>query len=168
MKTTEGKTLPESALRTLAKSWALGRILIEHAKASATPPGEQDFSEREELVIKLVELFPGCVTETTLVKVFDLHYSQAGQIVERLSKRDILEKKVGKGVPLKLTKAGEIAAKEIELVRGYRFGYACEILNETELQQYAAIMEKMFQASFQQVEERIFGKPPRGSRLRSP
>ncbi len=167
MKTTESKPLPETALRTMAKSWALGRVLIEHTKASATPPGDQDLTEREELTVKLIELFPGCVTVTTLVKVFDLHYSQAGQIVDRLSKRGILEKKAGKGTPLQLTKTGETTAKEIELIRGYRFAYVCEILNDTELQQYTALLEKMYRASYQQVEERVFGKLPGVTRLRS-
>jgi len=163
MKTTESKPLPETALRALAKNWSLGRILIEHAKASATPAGEKDFSEREELAIRLIELFPGCVTETTLVKVFDIHYSQAGQIVDRLSKREILEKKSGKGVPLKLTKSGETMAKELELERGYKFAYTCKILDETELQQFTALMGKISDATFQQIEERVFGKRPRGA-----
>jgi DNA-binding MarR family transcriptional regulator len=101
------------------------------------------------------------VTETTLVKVFDLHYSQAGQIVDRLSKLGILEKKTGRGVALKLTKSGEVMAKEVEMKRGYRFAYVCNIFNESELQQLSGLMQKMYDAAHQQIEERVFGKLPR-------
>src|ERR1017187_3730119 len=100
MKTTD-KALYESTLRLIAKTWTFGRVLLEHAKAGATPTDEHELNEREELAVRLVELFPGDVTATTLVKVFDLHYSQAGQIVDRLIKLGIFEKKAGRGVALK-------------------------------------------------------------------
>ena len=117
---TNDKALYESTLRLIAKTWTLGRVLLEHARAGASPMDEHELSEREELAVRLVEMFPDDVTTTTIVKVFDLHFSQAGQIVDRLTKLGILEKKAGRGAALKLTKAGRIKADEIELKRGYR------------------------------------------------
>src|SRR5581483_11746409 len=162
------KKLSETALRTIAKNWAMGRVLLEHRKSNATPaPDGNNFNEREELAIKLIDLFPGCVTETTLVKVFGLHYSQAGQIVDRLCKRDVLEKKSGKGMPLQLTKAGESVAKEIELERGRRFAYLANVLSDTEIKQYEAITEHLYEAARREVEERVFdGKVPQRVRSR--
>ena len=158
------ESLQENTLRFIAKTWSLGRVLLEHAKAGMSPNDENELNEREELALKLVELFPGQVTETTLVKVFDLHYSQAGQIVDRLSKLGILEKKTGRGVALKLTRPGEAIAKEIEMKRGYRFAYVCSIFDENELQQLNGLMQKMYDAAYQQIEERVFGKLPRSIR----
>jgi len=153
--------LQENTLRLIARTWSLGRVLLEHAKAGMSPNDEKELSEREELTVKLVEVFPGQVTETTLVKIFDLHYSQAGQIVDRLFKFGILEKKTGRGAALKLTKSGEATAKEAEMKRGYRFKYVCNIFDENELQQLNGLMEKMYAAAYQQLEERVFDKLPR-------
>lgn len=163
MKTTD-KALYESTLRLIAKTWTLGRVLLEHAKAGATPTDENELNEREELAVRLVELFPGDVTTTTLVKVFDLHYSQAGQIVERLTKLGLFEKKSGRGAVLELTKAGKIKADEIELKRGYRFAYIGNLFDASELEQLKKLTEKMCDAAQQQVEERVFGKLPRSFR----
>ena len=99
MKTTNDKLLQESTLRLLAKTWALGRVLLEHAKAGIASTDEQQLNEREELALRLMELFPEQVTETTLVKVFDLHYSQVTQIVNRFSKlRRFSKKKQGEAL----------------------------------------------------------------------
>ncbi|MGA2177943.1 MAG: hypothetical protein ABSH38_23595 [Verrucomicrobiota bacterium] len=164
MKTNDEKTLQEKTLRVLARTWALGRVLLEHAKAGAAPVDQHELNERDELIVKLTELFPEEVTETTLTKVFNLHYSQAGQIVDRLCRCDILQKKTGRGAPLKLTKTGEQVAKEIELKRGYRFSYICDIFTDEELLQLTKMMEKMCDAAHQQIEARVFDKLPRNVR----
>jgi len=161
MKTAENELLKENALRFIARTWSLGRVLLEHAKAGTSPTDEQDFNEREELTLRLVELFPGQVTETTIVKVFAVHYSRAGQIVDRLSKLGMLEKKAGRGTALKLTKAGETTVKEIEMKRGYRFAYICNIFDEKEFALLTELMRKMYDAAHQQIEMNLFGKLPR-------
>ena len=163
MKTTD-KALYESTLRLIAKTWTLGRVLLEHAKAGATPTDDNELNEREELAVRLVELFPGDVTTTTLVKVFDLHYSQAGQIVDRLTKLGLFEKKAERGAALKLTKAGEIKADEIELKRGYRFAYIGNLFKNAELKQLKKLTGKMCDAAHQQVGERVFNKLPHSFR----
>jgi predicted transcriptional regulator len=164
MKTTNDKLLQESTLRFLAKTWTLGRVLLEHSKAGMSPTDEQELNEREELALRLMELFPGQVTETTLVKVFDLHYSQVAQIVERFSKLGIIEKKTGRGAVLKLTKTGETIAQESEVKRGYRFAYICNIFNDDDLHQLKGLMQKMYDAAYQQIEVQVFGKLPRSIR----
>jgi DNA-binding MarR family transcriptional regulator len=163
MKTTN-ESLQENVLRLIAKTWSLGRVMLEHERAGMSPTDEKELNEREELTLRLVELFPGKVTETTLVKVFDLHYSQAGQIVDRLSKLGILEKKTGRGTTLKLTKSGEAKAKEVEMQRGYRFEYVCKIFDENEIQQLIGLMEKMYDSAYQQIDKKVFGKLPRSMR----
>jgi len=159
LKTTD-KVLFEAALRLMAKTWGLGRVLLEHAKTAATPTDENELSEREELIVRLVELFPDEVSVTTIVKTLGLHFSQAGQTVDRLTKLGIFEKKAGRGAALKLTKTGKIKAQEIELKRGYRFAYVGTVLDAGELEQLKNIMEKMYIAARRQVEERVFGKLP--------
>ncbi len=148
-------------MRLLAKTWALGRVLLEHAKAGIASTDEQQLNEREELALRLMELFPGQVTETTLVKVFDLHYSQVTQIVDRFSKLGILEKKTGRGAVLKLTEIGKTMAQEVEMKRGYRFAYIGNIFNDDELQQLKGLMQKMYDAAYDQIQVQVFGKLPR-------
>ena len=160
MAKTNDKALYETTLRLFAKTWTLGRVLLEHAKAGASPTDEHELSEREELAVRLIEFFPDDVTTTTITKVFDLHYSQAGQIVDRLIKLGLLEKKAGRGAALKLTKTGKIKADEIELKRGYRFAYIGSLFDSTELEQLKKLLDKMYGAAHQQVEERVFGKLP--------
>lgn len=154
----------EAILRLLAKTWTMGRVLLEHAKSGVSTPDENELNEREELTVRLVELFPDDVTTTTITKVFDLHYSQAGQIVDRLTKLGILEKKAGRGSVLKLTEDGEIKAKEIELKRGYRFAYIGNLFDNVELEQLKTLLGKMYDAAQRQVEERVFGKLPQSLR----
>src|SRR5437764_1398136 len=125
MKENESDSEP-ALLGLMARTWTLGRVVIEHTKAGITPTAGGDLSEREELIVRLVELFPDMVTEKTLCRTFNLSFSQAGQLVKKLVGAQLLQKKQGRGKPLALTELGKQKAKEVEVKRGRGFEYVCK------------------------------------------
>src|SRR5437867_1105619 len=112
MKTLDDESLRTELLRLMARSWCLGRIIIEHANASKTPTGGLELSEREELTIRMLDLFRDKVTQKTLCVVFGMSHSQAGQLVARLVKAGLLKEKTARGQPLALSPDGEKVAKD--------------------------------------------------------
>lgn len=138
--------------------WSLGRVLIEDSQARSTPTSEQDFTEREVLTLKLLEQFPGQVTETTLRKTFDLHYSQVGQMVKRLSEGGLLEKH-GRGKPIELTAKGVEAAEKLQVTLGLRFAYAFRSFKPDDFRNLSYLLRKMYGDARKQVENRLFDRP---------
>jgi DNA-binding MarR family transcriptional regulator len=148
--------LKHSLLGVMAKTWILGRVIIEHTKAGTTPTLGNDLSEREELALRLIELFPKLVTEKTLCRTFGLSFSRAGQLVKRLIKLHLLEEKAGRGKPLALTDQGKQKAREVELKRGESFDYVCAGMNREKLDQLYELMDKMCRASQAAVNKKLF------------
>ena len=152
-------------LSELATTWSLARVLLEHEKAS-TSPADQPYTEREILTLCLVEQFKGLVTTTTLTKVFDLHHSQAGKIVQGLVNRGVLKKsgkpvskKLGRGAPLELGPKAEEELMNIKLGLACRFAYLYQELTVQQRKQMYELIARMCAAAKREVEVRIFGKP---------
>lgn len=135
-------------LSELATVWSLGRVLLEHARAGASPAG-QPYSEKEMLALCMVEQFEGLVTATTLCKVFGLHPSQVSKIVDGLVSRELLKKssapisrKSGQGSPLQLTAKAKEAVKEIKLIIGAGFEYLYEDFDTEEIKTMCGLTKK--------------------------
>jgi DNA-binding MarR family transcriptional regulator len=150
----------------MANTWSLTRVLVEHERAT-TSPAEQPYNEREILTLRLVEQFEGLVTATTLCKVFGLHHSQVGKIVESLVNREVLKKsgepvpkKSGRGTRLELGPRGKEELKNIKLCIGRRFTYLYQEMTGEQLKELYEIIKKMHAAAKRKVEERVFAKPP--------
>jgi DNA-binding MarR family transcriptional regulator len=159
MKDVKNADLVPALLGLMARTWTLGRVLIEHTKAGITP-ADVDLTEREELVLRLVEMFPGMVTEKTLCRTFNLSFSQAGLLVRKLVTTRLLQKKQGRGKPLALTEEGIEKAREVEAKRGEAFDYVCKPLDREKQEQLFELMKAMFGASEAEVKKRLFGIMP--------
>lgn len=153
-------------LSEMTNVWSLARALLEHERAS-TAPTDQPFSEREILTLCLVEQFEGLMTATALSKVFGLHHSQVGKILDKLVGRELLKKstehiskKSGRGMPLHLNPKGSQALREIKLGLGRRFSYLNQELNADQLKQAHELIKKMNAMAKRTFEERVFAKLP--------
>jgi len=153
-------------LSELASTWSLARVLVEHEKAT-TSPADQPYNEREILTLCLVEQFEGLVTATTLCKVFGLHHSQVGKMVENLVNREILKKsgepvpkKSGRGTQLELNPKGTEELKKIKLMIARRFAYLFQELTAEQLKEMYELTKKWHMAAKRKVEEKVFAKLP--------
>ena len=159
-------------LSELATMWSLGRALLEHERAGASPV-EQRYTEREMLSLCLIEQFEGLVTATTFCKVFGLHPSQVSKIVGGLVSRELLKKstasiskKSGRGSPFELTPKGREAVAEIKLIIGAGFEYLykdfkleeIQILCELTRKTHAAAKKRFTRSVFQIVDPNFLKK----------
>ena len=68
------------ALDVISNGWAMARILSEHGRATTSPLGFQGLDPREFLVVKLVEKFPGHVSQKLITILFGIQFGQQAKL----------------------------------------------------------------------------------------
>ena len=145
------------ALDAISDGWCMSRVLREHMYSTTARQESEVLSDREFLVVKLVQKFPNLVTQKLIRIIFATHFGQTGEIVNSLQKLGIL-RKTGRGKPLELTTNGARVIEKLQRIKMSEFSATWGDLNDEDLRALARIMQKVDKTATRMIEERIVGK----------
>ncbi len=150
------RTLKKSLL-AITETWTMVCALQEHRRASTVTCRSKRLSDREVLVIRLMQKYPNKITEKTLCKLFGMQYSQVGQMVKRLTGFGVLEKP-GRGKGLRLVTNSASVIEDLDRIQANKFMPLCKGLTDEEFHQLINILQKVHKTAQAMFEDRMFAQ----------
>ena len=132
------------------------RILREWQKS--TRAEDQDFSERDLLILELINDFSP-ITEKGLSKVLGVAFSSVSDIVKRLSELGLIDtSEKSRGSPLALTASGKDKLARIKAISATRFEYLFENLSEQDIDKLENILKKIDKSAEETIQRLVFDR----------
>jgi hypothetical protein len=134
-------------------------ILSKYRTSTATVSEADYLNNRQFITLKLVQKFPGQVTEKTLGLVLDILFSQSGAIVDHLVGIQALAPKAGRGKPLALGKRARLVIDKNQGYQISRLAQLCSDLSPEELGVILEISQRLMSNTDKIIRTELLGEP---------
>jgi len=148
--------------KTLKKLFSISlKARILRTWQSANTAGDKELSEKEILLLELIEAFPGiAITEQKISKIFAISPSSVNDLVKKLIALDLLQKKteggITRGKEVTITDRGRDALGKINESGAARFSFMFSQIDNKEWEIIEKLLIKIDAATTDAIKKNIF------------